>query len=408
MIVRIEKLVYNGYGLGRGEDGLVVFVPYTAPGDLVRVRITERKRDFAFAVVEELLQESPHRVSPQCPHFGQCGSCQWLHVEYKVQLQAKEEILKRELKSLAHAVEPIEYGPSLGYRRRALLFVENKLIGFRGFRTNRLVPVGNCPLLTDDMNRALLVLYRFQSVLKKAKEVWMGEDKDASCLLIDISATAKVRDIHEIFHQLKETLETDVGLRIRYAGKRSRLGKEFLTEELCGAKVRYTFNSFFQANRFMVEDLVNKVLELVPEGSRVLELFAGCGTFTLPLSKRTESVIAVEANKGACDLLRERAERQGIKNLNVVNADADRFTAEFSDAVDVILLDPPRTGCTPELVKAISKVNPEYVIYVSCNPTTLARDLRRFSNYSLVSVKPLDMFPNTFHLESVAFLKRTG
>ncbi|BAT71701.1 23S rRNA (uracil1939-C5)-methyltransferase [Thermosulfidibacter takaii ABI70S6] len=405
MIVRIEKLVYNGYGMGRSEEGLILFVPYTAPGDLVKVKIVERKRDFAFAIVEDLLEPSPHRVTPSCPHFGQCGSCQWLHVDYNVQLQSKEEILKRELKA-SSPIKEIIPSPPVNYRRRVLFNVERKLIGFKAFRSNNTVPIGSCQLVTNGMNKALLELYKFQSVLKNSTQVWIGEDKEGKRLLIDISSQKKIPDIHRIYHSLKLSTSKEVGLRIRYKGKRSLLGKKFLEETLLGFNVRYTFGSFFQANRYLVETLVQEVFELVPEGAKVLELFSGCGTFTLPLSQKVERIKAVEVNPVSCKLLTETASAQGIKNIEVINMDVDRFISTFDEEVDVVFLDPPRTGCSDTLLRALINVKPKKIVYVSCNPTTLARDIRKLEDYDIVSIQPLDMFPNTFHLETVAFLER--
>ncbi len=407
-IINIERLVYNGFGMGRTADGMVVFVPYTAPGDRVLAEITQKKRDFAFAEVLEILEPSPHRVSPECPHFGSCGSCQWLHVDYETQKEQKLLILERELKR--HLRQPVKPESMLvssprGYRRRARLFVERRLLGFKAARSNRIIPVGRCPLLTEGLNRALLVLYRFQGLLRRGREVLLGEDIDGKRLLVSVTAEGKIREIHEILHALKGETGKEVGLCISYRGKRSLLGPRHLEEEILGATVRYGHHCFFQANRFLLRDLVRLVVEQVPEGSRVLELFAGCGTFTLPLASSAAEVVAVEGNPVSCRMLEESAKQQGFSNIRVINADCSRFLQDEGGSFDVVVLDPPRTGCTPQVLDWIAQSKAQRVIYVSCNPSTLARDISRLKGYRVTKVVPIDMFPNTFHLETVCLLE---
>ncbi len=410
MRVRIERLVYNGYGMGRDQSGKVLFIPYTAPEDLVKVRITEEHRDFAFAEVVELLEPSPHRTDPQCPHFGICGACQWLHVDYHVQLREKENILKRELRrALQKELEvlPIIPSPCHNYRRRATLFVERRLIGFRAMRSHRVCGIGGCRLLTENLNRAILVLYRFQELLKKANSIWMGEDIESSRLLVLVKAKGKIGEIHRIYHQIRETTGVEVGLRVEYRGKVSTLGKDRLREELEGATVSYPFGSFFQNNRYLTPELVKEVLRLVPEGAKVLELFSGCGTFTIPIAKhKAKSITAVEVSSSSAEALKSSAEEQNISNVRVVKAEAERFLKDCREAFDTVIVDPPRTGLTEAMTKEIERIAPELIIYISCNPTTLARDMARLKNYKPEHIQPLDMFPNTFHLETVATLKR--
>ncbi len=406
MILTIEKLVYNGYGMGRTSEGLVVFVPYTAPGDRVRVRIVEQRRDFAFGEVVELLEPSSCRVEPGCPHFGVCGACQWLHVDYRVQLEHKGMILERELarvdRDLPSLVKPMVFKEPDRYRRRVKLVVERKLIGFRGFRSHRICGVGACRLITESMERALLVLYRFQSLLKYGQEIWMGEDLKEGMLLVSVKASRKIREIHQIYHELEDRTGLEVGLRINYRGKRSTLGRQFIFEDLCGAKVFYTYDTFFQANRYLTPDLVEHVVNAVPHGSRVLELYAGCGTFTIPLSRKAGRITAVEINPVSVGLLEEHTG----DNVEVVRRDVEAFVEGALCDHDVVLVDPPRTGLTVGVSRWINEGRASLVVYVSCNPTTLARDIKRLDNYRVVEITPFDMFPHTFHLETVALLER--
>ncbi len=409
MIVKVEKLVYNGYGLARAPEGRVLFIPYTAPQEKVKVRIVEERKDFAFAKVVEILEPSPYRVEPSCPHFGLCGSCQWLHVNYEEQLRQKRQILERELtKQLKRKVNIEEIIPSypFGYRRRAKLYVERKLIGFKSFRGIKVIPIGRCLLLTEALNSALLELYKYQSVLRNATEIWMGSDKDENTVLVSMNASKKIRDIHSILHSIEEKTQKEAGVLIRYSTKRSQLGRRFLLETLMGKRIKYTYNSFFQNNRFLTERLVEEVVKRVEEGARVLELYSGCGTFTLPVASKAKEITAVEMNPTSCQLLRESAAENQLNNVKVIEAECSRFISSLEERFDIVLLDPPREGCSIQIIQWINEKKPQRVIYVSCNPTTLAKDLSRINGYEIETMIPIDMFPQTFHIEAIAVLKR--
>ncbi len=403
MKLKIEKLVYNGYGLGKA-NGLVIFVPFSAPEDVVEIEIVERKKDYAFGKIKEIIIPSPYRVPPPCENFGRCGGCQWLHIDYEKQIQSKIEILTRELKKKITNIPEINVVSSIPnhYRRRTLFKVENKLIGFYQFKGKRIVPVGQCIQITENMNRALLILYSFPSLLKNSFEIWMGEEKEGNQLLILIKSKKKLKEIHEIFHNLKENIGARVGIRISYKGKVSTLGITKIEENILGKKVTYTFESFFQANRYLTEKLVKIVAEAVDiiNQPEILELFCGAGTFTLALSDKAKNIWAVEKNRKAINLLEESISLNKVSNITPVCDDAEHFVKKWDKSVDVLILDPPRTGAK-NIMKEINRIKPKKIIYISCNPTTLARDLSILENYQIKKVHLFDMFPHTFHIETV-------
>lgn len=404
MRLKIEKLVYNGYGLGKAE-GLVVFVPFTAPEDVVEVEVVERKRDYAVGVVKEIVEPSPYRVSPPCENFGRCGGCQWLHIAYEKQIEAKKEILAWELKKKLKEIPEIRVvsSPETHYRRRALFKVENRFIGFYQFKSKRVIPVGQCLQITENMNTALLSLYSFPSILKNATEIWMGEERKGEQLLVFIRSSRKLKEIHDIFRDIKDRIDARLGLRIAYKGKASTLGIAQIEEEIMGKRLIYGFESFFQANRYLTEPLAKTVVSAVSEidSPEVLELFCGAGTFTLPLSEVAKHVWAVERNPYAVRLLKEAISLNAVENVSSVREDAESFIKGWERKIDVLILDPPRTGAK-EVMKEVNRIKPKKLIYISCNPTTLARDLALLDGCKIERLHLFDMFPHTFHIEAVA------
>lgn len=404
-IVEIEGLAYGGYGYGRLSNGKVVFVPLSAPKDRLMVKIVDEKNQYAFGEIVEIIEESPYRIDPDCEVFGRCGGCQFLCVDYKTQVEEKIRIVKREL--VRNLKEDVEFegvitGPEVRYRRRAKLFVENRIIGFRMARSEKLVPVGRCRILTENLEKALLVLYSYRSVLKKGKEIFLGESNRKDWVIVGIRAVDKIREIHDIFHKLEEELKVKVGLRILYPGKYSTLGKGYLRDVIMDSEVRYDYFSFFQSNLYLTEDLVRIVFDLVDDGNKILELFAGSGTFTIPLSKKAKSIVAVEIDKKAVKML------ESIKgdNVEVINRDVEEFMESIDyGEFDVVIVDPPRVGLTGKVIEGIKSIAPDRIIYVSCNPSTLSRDIAKLG-YRVKKIWLIDMFPQTYHIELVTLLEK--
>ena len=289
----VEGLAYNGYAFGRLSNGKIVFVPCVVPGDKVKIAIEDEKSQYAIGEAIEVVEESVHRVPPECELFTRCGGCQFLNVDYKKQIDERVKIVQREIsRSLKKEVtfDGVIESPRLRYRRRAKLFIERKIIGFKMVKSDKVVPVGRCPILTEKLEKALITLYSFNSVLKNGIEVFLGESNKGDEVIVGIKAKEKIREIHDIYHALEDELKVDVGLRIFYPGKYSTLGKSYLRDNLLGETVKYNYFSFFQANIFLVDKLVEKVVDLARGGKKVLELFAGSGTFTIPLSRVVESL----------------------------------------------------------------------------------------------------------------------
>lgn len=407
MEIEIERLVSGGYGLGHWE-GKVIFVPYGVPGDLLDVEVTEEHRDYAFARIRGIRKPSSHRVTPPCPVFGSCGGCQWLHIDYPLQLKAKEAIAKRELRKVLENEEVLQpiipSEPHLEHRTKARLRVFKDQIGFYQEKSHRIVAMGHCPMMTSIMNKALLTCYRHIKELKEVEEIELFSHGREKALLISMKSRGRLKAIHWIFHALKEDLQTQVGLRVLWKGKASHLGPRTMEEEILSHKLLTGHDSFFQNNRFLRESLAALVLKRAMPwlDGETLELYAGVGTFTVPLVKAGAKVTAVEGHVPSAELLKENAPQAEVWKTSCEKALEQLEDRSFS----LIILDPPRSGCSPYVRQAIGNLTAKAIIYVSCNPATMARDMALWKEqgYHLTFIQPLDMFPHTGHVEMVGVI----
>lgn len=406
-IIRAEAPVYGGYVIGRDEK--VVFMKGAIPGELLEVSIDEKKRDYAIASVKSIIEPSPFRRKPPCPIFGICGGCHLQFIGYDRQVYMKEEILLDALRRIGDidvALMPSIIEREFGYRRRAQFKVsKNGSIGFYREGTREVVPVEECPLMVDEIN---VILQRLKAVdLKGVKEVHVSSG-DTVTLLIKGEVTEETA---------QELLGTGVS-GIAFENGDS-MGKDYITLDLHGLKYTVTPWSFFQShwslNRIVVDTVINELAPL--ENSRVLDLYAGAGNFSIPVSSCAKEVVAVEENYYAVEDGRRNVMLNGIKNCNFVymtveeslkRRKSQRVSRLFDEThYDTIILDPPRTGLTSDSIRNILEKGSKRIVYLSCNPATLARDIKKMNEaYEIESVRMIDFFPNTYHIEALVFLKR--
>ena len=382
--VTVEKWVYGGDALAR-VDGRVVLAPFALPGETVRLDVGED----IHAELAEVTQASPARVAPPCPLFTRCGGCHYQHAPYAFQLARKVEILREQLRR----VGKIEYsgdietvsGPPLGYRNRAQFHIDNGRIGYLAPRSHTLVPVtGDCPILSPRLNQAL---------------------EEMRARLQDPKFPRFVQSL-ELF-----TNETDVQVNVLETER--PVAKSFY--EWCGSVVavdyatsvgtfRVSPRSFFQVNRFLIENLVDVALENAA-GTSALDLYAGVGLFALPLARRFKNVIAVESGVTAARDLEVNAQRAGAA-MQTERARVEDFLRSFADTPDFVLLDPPRAGLGKAVVAQLERLAAPRITIVSCDPATLARDVAALAGYQMERVTLIDLFPQTYHLETVVHLTR--
>jgi len=418
--VKIESLSFGGSGVGR-ISGKVVFVPYSAPGDDILVRITKDTKGFAEGDIVEFISASPLRKEPPCPLHSICGGCQWLHMPYNEQLKAKEEIFKDTLRRIGK-IDPsivLTAQPSpmeFNYRSRVQFKVLESKIGFYKRESHELVEIPECPLAHPLINR----------ILKGLRDVWPPSPSSIARVDINVSPSEgngivsiylsqrSDLDFNSFFRRLTTSIPEITGLIVHIAREEKISGSSYLFSQEREFRFRASEGSFSQVNyrqNLNMKDYILSMADLKGDET-VLELYSGGGNFTIPIASRAGKVIGIEVGKSSISDARENARINNIRNATFIQATSEKGLKEIQNSklktqrFDLVLIDPPRDGCSKEVIEGIVSIKPKKIIYVSCNPSTLARDLGRFQamGYAARSSRPFDMFPQTYHIESVTEL----
>lgn len=423
MRLRIEKAVYGGSGLARA-DGKAIFVPLSLPGEEVEAAIVTDKGGFATAELQSVIERSPARIDPSCPYFGRCGGCHYQHASYTSQIEMKIAILRESLER-AHiadipAITPVIAAP-FGYRNRIRLHVRKNpfSLGYKVRNSHDHLPVDTCPIAAPLLQRALQVLNRDGALLNLdqfATEVELFTDATESSLLLSLW-TDRPQGVgplcDKIAPVLGRVLPEFQGIDILAASHRKGVdrsiahrGAEMLRYSVANRTYRVSLNSFFQVNRFLIDSMI-AIVSSGETGAIAWDLYAGVGLFSVPLADTFSQVVAVESSASAVRDLRENLRGAGHR---AVAADTVAFLREAVNerlpTPDLVVVDPPRAGLGREVATILGRIRPRNITYVSCDPATLSRDLATLvqSGYRLKRMHLLDLFPQTFHLESITHL----
>lgn len=434
----LDSLAYGGDAVGRYQ-GQAVFVPYAAPGDRLRVRITEPHRSYCRAEITQVSEPSGHRVSPECPHFGTCGSCQWQMLEYGYQLEQKAAIARDLFLRLARLdpgeVSALSSPAQWGYRNKAQYPVQPAPGGLRaGYyqsKSHRIVEIEGCPLLRSRLNdafkglksilaglgikgyderhgsgqlRHLLLRYsRLQDAVSLTLVTSDGQDLPGMAPLI----RRELPWVRSIWQNVNPSRgNAVVGPDWRRLG-----GEEYLEEEIGGLRYLISPGSFLQTNLVIAESFYRQIAECLDlgPGETAADLYSGMGSIALQLAGRCRLVTGIEEFPPAVEDAKANARLNGITNCRFLCGRIEQKIAALQRA-DAVVLDPPRQGAAPGVVKALAGLKPSRIAYLSCNPSTLARDAARLGEegYSLKKVFLGDMFPHTYHIELLAIFLPGG
>ena len=425
MEIYIDKLVYGGKGIGKLEDK-ICFVPFVIDGEEVEVRIKKEKKNFYECEPVSVLEPSKYRVEPPCKYFGYCGGCDYQHIDYEKQLLIKKDIFKENLERIGKLkdIEISKVIPSENpffYRNRVQFKVRVNQIGFYMKESNRIVNIDDCLILKEDLRESLKGLKRLIDFLEfKPSEIHIYST-NLNQVLIKFVYPKKFKRFPLGLKHIKAFVNkkiVGIGIFEKRGDILSRfisIGKQFAYEEISldefNIKYRVSINSFFQVNRFQIKNLINEVLEEVKGENfkEAVDLYCGVGTLTLPLAFYVDNVVGIEANRYSVEDGNHNRKLNSLKNVSFIKADAGKdITVLDRYNPDLILLDPPRTGLTKELLNYLNnKESIKKIIYVSCNPSTLARDLSVLSEkYRVKNTKVIDMFPQTYHIESITTLEK--
>ncbi len=406
-LVEVELLrpTFGGSSMGRLADGRAVFVPYGLPGELVRVALVEQKRGFARARLVEVLRPAPERLQPRCRHFGVCGGCHYQHLSYAHQLQVKAEVLREQLERIGGLSDPpleaIQPSPQEWHYRNTVQFhldAQGRL-GYEESGSNRVVAIEECYLPQpplDELWRQLefeagLGIERIGLRVGADEEVLLtleGQPLELPALEVDLPISA---------------------VHLSPAGSIVLAGEDWLPMEVNGRLFRVSAGSFFQVNTAQAGAMVRYLQEILPldKDTTLLDVYCGVGLFSAFLAERVGRCVGVEVSPSACDDYAVNLDSFDNVSLYIGAAEEVLPGLQLSGKVAAVL-DPPRAGVDRRALDALVALQPEWIAYVSCDPATLARDLKRLvaQGYRLERIKPFDLFPQTYHIESISLLRR--
>lgn len=427
----IEKLIYGGDGLAHA-DGNTVFVPYVLPNEQVRASVRTRKKRLIHANLVEVQKAAPARVAAKCPHFGACGGCHYQHVEIGEQVRLKKEILRETLSRLGgiewtaaiqeHTAEPY------AYRNRAQWAFRDAMPRAFGYflpESAHILPIDECPVLSPCLAatfQRLQELARGNSLPPGILEIEAFADGEDSKVALNVAFERFPKPAKALMADFKAALPSLESLLLLDQSKnRFELdGPGYLLQQAGGFNYRVNHLSFFQVNRFLVEDLLKTVVGEA-KGGYALDLYAGVGFFTLPLAKTFHKVRSVDANLAATRDLRNNAETAGVQ-VTSENEHTEEFLKKNQEQPDFVVLDPPRAGLGAETAARLANLGAPQITYLSCDPATLARDLAVLTGserkaateitaaqkYEIVEIHLFDLFPQTFHIETLVRLQRVS
>lgn len=440
---KIESVTSEGMGVAH-IDGFCVFIQGTVDCDVVKALVLKVKTGYAYAKVTEIITASPYRTDAPCPAFSKCGGCQLMHIDYEKQLEIKKEIIENALKRIGKIDVPVSemIGNDTPFRYRNKMIFPiginkngKKICGFYRERSHDIVELDDCLLGDEIISKIIRVVMDF---IEKYKITVYSEEQHKGIvrrlffrkgfhtgeIMVVLSINAKTLPHYdELSKNISKISDNVKSVILNFNTKKTNavlgetnaviFGSETITDYLCGMKYEISPHSFFQINPYQTEKLYNKALELadIGEDDNVMDVYCGIGTISLSAAKKAKSVIGVEIVEQAILNARKNADENNIKNVTFYASDASDLVPkliENGEKPDIVILDPPRKGSDEKTLSAIIKANPKRIVYVSCNPATLARDLRYLEDngYETKSVCGVDMFSQTMHIESVALISK--
>jgi 23S rRNA (uracil1939-C5)-methyltransferase len=403
--VRLEKLVYGGDAMGRLPDGRAVFVPFSLPGEVVRLRVSEQKEHYARAELVEVLDASAQRVTPRCAHFATCGGCHYQHMDYATQLEAKGVILQEQLQRIAGLqhpppVETFASPHEYTYRNHIQFHLTQEgRLGFQKARSNQTFAIRECHLPEPVINQTwrLIDVEPVPGLERLSLRCGVA---DELMLILETSGTQSldfsIEDLPiSVVHQTP-------------AGSLVLAGSDRMLMEVAGRSFVVSAGSFFQVNTLQAAAMVTHVMTNLPlsDNMTVLDVYCGVGLFSAFLAPRVKNLVGIELSPEACDDFTTNLDE--FDHVSLYEASAEDVLGSTPFKPDAILVDPPREGLGAKTVEAIVAQGASNIAYVSCDPATLARDARRLAEggYTLQKIALFDLFPQTYHIESISYWEK--
>ena len=407
--MRDEFKIFRLDNFGRGIsyfNGKVIFIENAIDGENVDAEVIDSKKKLDEAICKRIIDSSIYRVKPKCPYYDECGGCNIMHMDYIKQLKFKEEKVKDVLKKFADIdddyVREIIPTKESGYRNKITLKVENGQIGFYKRKSYELVCIDKCLMASPKINEIIERLNELK--YENIEEITIKSTSLKESMVI-FKVTGKTDK--EYYKNKLEDI-TDTLVLVHGDKTKTVFGKGYITDKVGDYYFKITSLAFFQVNMFGIEKLYNQVRKYgsLQTNENVLDLYCGTGTIGIYLSDTSKSVKGLEINGEAVEAAQENIKLNNIANVEVEQKDVSKEIEKYKD-IELVVVDPPRSGLSKKALKNILDINPNRIVYVSCDPGTLARDINYLKEYyNLKEVTPVDMFPNTYHVETVSLLKK--
>ncbi len=441
-VLKIDKMTNSGAGLSRVKD-MVVFVENTCPGDLVKVKISKVNKSFATANILEVVEPSKYRIQPFCPMQKVCGACQLQYIDYDYQLKIKKEITDdaiRKIGGLDIAIHETIPSPEVKNYRCKIQYPISRtknsgriLAGYYKPKSHEIVNIKYCPIQPEICDKIIEFIrerafdYGISGFLEKnhtgeLRHVVIRNSKytGKNLVVLVVNATKSFDRLNDFAKAIYDEFEEVSGVCVNFNSKKTNvilgakseciIGCDYIEEKITDKVFRIGANTFFQVNPKSAENIFKYVKNYIAdnfENPFVLDAYAGITSFGIVVSDVCKKVVSVEENKESCDLARVVVKENNVSNVEIHNMDAGKFFAKEKRNFDVVILDPPRKGCSEESLNEALRLSKNTIIYVSCNPATLARDLKYLTakGAKVESIQPFDMFCHTYHVENVAIIK---
>lgn len=448
LIVDIEKMLYEGQGLAR-VDGFPVFIDDVCPNDKVKIKITKMKKNFANGEVVEIIEPSKYRIKPFCALHNSCGGCQWQHIEYSEQLRQKQNIVAEtvrkfagediEVREVIASPKQSEYRHKVQYPISQTKVSKRILAGYYKKHTHELINIKHCPIqpqiidelmtnIREEAQNIGINAYNEKNNKGLLRHVVFKHSSSNHKTLITfvINSDDVVDSIDQLASIIYKNNKNIAGICVNFntsksnviLGKTSKclIGEDFYTEEIGSISYQISANSFFQVNPYSAEKIFNTVKSMLEENSTnptVLDAYSGVSSFGIWLKDTASNVTCVEEIEAASLDAKSNVHKNNAKNVEIINGEASKVFEKLVNEgrkFDAILLDPPRKGCDQQALDYAINLSNSLIIYVSCNPSSLARDLKYLSEngFKTQYIQPVDMFPHTYHIESVALIKKVA
>ncbi len=442
-VVNIEKITGTGLGLARIE-GFVVFVDNACPNDKLKIRITKITKNFANGEIVEIIEPSQFRVQPFCPMYKVCGACQLQNISYDKQLDIKREITQDAIKNIANldinVGETVASPDVKNYRHKIQYPISQTkvsgriLAGYYKPQTHDIVNIKYCPIQPEICDKIIEFIREraFDFGIQGYNEKKQSGDlrhvvirnsalNNKNLVVLVVNATKSFDRLNDFANAIYENFDEVTGVCVNFNSKKTNVilgkktecicGQDFIEEKILDKTFKIGADTFFQINPKSAENIFRYVKDFLNDkftSPIVLDAYAGISSFGITVSDVCKKVVTVEEVKASCDLAREVVKLNGIKNVEIHNEDAAVFFKKEKRSFDAVILDPPRKGCTIDSLKEAYRLSNNYIIYISCNPATLARDLKILTDMgcTVESVQPFDMFCHTYHVENVAIIKK--